>query len=231
MKFYQVNTLNSLMLGNFDRTVSVKDFMNGKDTGIGTYEGLNGEAIFMDGVAYNGTADGNVKIMKDDDYVAFGTVCKFDNSVSYHTLENVDLDALKKDIVPDNPNYFYVLKTDKIKFDTMHVRSCYPSEKPYPTLSQVASCQREFHYTDIEGYMIAVWCPEYVKGINLPGWHFHFLSADKTKGGHILGMSAKEFVYQLNACNEFDLTLPTNKEFATRNLCEDLSAKTKAVEG
>ena len=42
MKFYQVNTLNSLMLGNFDRTVSVKDFMNGKDTGIGTYEGLNG---------------------------------------------------------------------------------------------------------------------------------------------------------------------------------------------
>ena len=63
MKFYQVNTLNSLMLGNFDRTVSVKDFMNGKDTGIGTYEGLNGEAIFMDGVAYNGTADGNVKIM------------------------------------------------------------------------------------------------------------------------------------------------------------------------
>ena len=79
MKFYQVNTLNSLMLGNFDRTVSVKDFMNGKDTGIGTYEGLNGEAIFMDGVAYNGTADGNVKIMKDDDYVAFGTVCKFDN--------------------------------------------------------------------------------------------------------------------------------------------------------
>ena len=79
--------------------------------------------------------------------------------------------------------------------------------------------------------MIAVWCPEYVKGINLPGWHFHFLSADKTKGGHIIGMSAKEFIYQINTCNEFDLTLPTNKEFAHRNLCEDLGAKTKAVEG
>ena len=79
--------------------------------------------------------------------------------------------------------------------------------------------------------MIAVWCPEYVKGINLPGWHFHFLSADKTKGGHILGMSAKEFIYQIYTCNEFDLTLPTNKEFAHRNLCEDLGAKTKAVEG
>lgn len=97
--------------------------------------------IFMDGVAYNGTADGNVKVMGDDDYVAFGTVCKFDNSVSWHTLNNVDLDALKIDIIPENPNYLYVLKTDKIKFDTMHARSFYPSVKPYLALSEVASCQ------------------------------------------------------------------------------------------
>lgn len=29
----------------------------------------------------------------------------------------------------------------------------------------------------------------------------------------------------------FELTLPTNPEFAARGLCEDLSAKTTAVEG
>ena len=29
----------------------------------------------------------------------------------------------------------------------------------------------------------------------------------------------------------FDLTLPRNPEFAQRDLCEDLSAKTAAVEG
>ena len=47
----QASTLNALMLGNFDETVSVKDFMEGGDTGIGTYAGLDGEAIFENGVA------------------------------------------------------------------------------------------------------------------------------------------------------------------------------------
>lgn len=47
----QASTLNALMLGNFDETVSVKDFLHHADTGIGTYTGLDGEAIFEDGVA------------------------------------------------------------------------------------------------------------------------------------------------------------------------------------
>ena len=41
----QASTLNALMLGNFDKTVSVKDFLHHADTGIGTYTGLDGEAI------------------------------------------------------------------------------------------------------------------------------------------------------------------------------------------
>ena len=48
------------MLGNFDETVSVKDFLHHADTGIGTCAGLDGEAVFEDGVAYKATADGKV---------------------------------------------------------------------------------------------------------------------------------------------------------------------------
>ena len=40
------------MLGNFDETVSVKDFLHHADTGIGTCAGLDGDAVFEDGVAY-----------------------------------------------------------------------------------------------------------------------------------------------------------------------------------
>lgn len=111
---------------------------------------------------------------------------------------------LKKALEPyveGNRNVFYVLKATGL-FKTMHVRSCFASEKPYPTLSEVAENQREFHFENTKGDVIAVWCPQYVNGINLPGWHFHYLSHDKTQGGHILGLSA-----------------------------DDLSAKTAAVEG
>ena len=69
------------------------------------------------------------------------------------------------------------------------------------------------------------------EGINLPGWHFHFLSGDKTKGGHILGLSAGQLTFQINRLECFELTLPQNEEFAKLDLCQDLSAKTAAVEG
>ena len=67
----QASTLNALMLGNFDRTISIKDFLHHADTGIGTYTGLDGEAIFEDGVAYKATADGKVTVMKPENGVAF----------------------------------------------------------------------------------------------------------------------------------------------------------------
>lgn len=230
----QASTLNALMLGNFDKTVSVKDFLHHADTGIGTYTGLDGEAIFEDGVAYKATADGKVSVMQPEDGVAFGTVAKFDESVPEVELKNIsDIETLKQALEPyvkDDQNIFYMIKAKGV-FKTMHVRSCFASEKPYPTLSEVAQDQREFHFENTRGDVIAVWCPKYVNGINLPGWHFHYLSGDKTQGGHILGLSADSLRVKINKIERFDLTLPQNPEFAQRDLCEDLSAKTAAVEG
>ena len=230
----QASTLNALMLGNFDQTVSVKDFLHHADTGIGTYTDLDGEAIFEGGVAYKATADGKVVTMKPEDGVAFGTVAQFDESVPETELRDIkDIEALKEALEPlikDNKNVFYMIKAAG-DFQTMHVRSCFPSEKPYPTLSEVAENQREFHYANTRGSVIAVFCPAYVNGINLPGWHFHYLSGDKTQGGHILGLSADKLSVKINKIERFDLTLPQNPEFAERDLCEDLSAKTAAVEG
>ena len=230
----QASTLNALMLGNFDKTVSVKDFLHHADTGIGTYTGLDGEAIFEDGVAYKATADGKVSVMQPEDGVAFGTVAKFDESVPEVELKNIsDIETLKQALEPyvkDDQNIFYMIKAKGV-FKTMHVRSCFACEKPYPTLSEVAQDQREFHFENTRGDVIAVWCPKYVNGINLPDWHFHYLSGDKTQGGHILGMSADSLRVKINKIERFDLTLPQNPEFAQRDLCEDLSAKTAAVEG
>lgn len=233
-KMLQASTLNALMLGNFDRTMSVRDFMDGFDTGIGTYTGLDGEAIFESGTAYRATADGGVSVMSPDDGVAFGTVVRFDEGAPSHELKCVsDIETLKEQLEPyvaGNRNIFYVIKA-RGTFTKMHVRSCYACEKPYPTLSEAASHQKEFHYENIAGDVIAVYCPPYVQGINLPGWHFHFLSADRAHGGHILGLSADSLSFKLNAVKDWELVLPENPEFAQRDLCEDLSAKTAAVEG
>lgn len=231
---FQASTLNALMLGNFDRTVSVGEFLRHADTGLGTYAGLDGEAIFENGIAYKATADGRIVTMKPEEGVAFGTVMAFDENAPEVELRDIgDIEALKQALEPyvsGNRNVFYMMKAGGV-FKTMHTRSCFASKKPYPTLSEVAKNQREFHFENTRGSVIAVWCPQYVNGINLPGWHFHYLSSDKTQGGHILGLSSERLQLKLNRIERFDLTLPRNPEFAQRDLCEDLSAKTAAVEG
>ena len=47
----------------------------------------------------------------------------------------------------------------------------------------------------------------------------------------MLGLSSDKLSVKINKIERFDLTLPTNPEFAKHDLCEDMSAKTAAVEG
>ena len=230
-KLFQVSTLNDLMLGDYNGTCSVKELLKHGDTGIGTYDGLDGEAIILNGKAYDGRANGAVSEMSDNDSLPFTTVAFFDESVKEEKVTFESIEDFKAKLAAELPstNFFYMIKMHG-KFN-VRVRSCFKQEKPYEPLFKVAKDQREFEYHDIEGYVVGVYCPNYVEGMNLPGWHIHFISEDLTKGGHILKLSGEKVSYKLNKLNGWDLVLPETKEFSTFNLKEDLSKKTEAVEG
>ena len=230
-KLFQVSTLNDLMLGDYNGTCSVKELLKHGDTGIGTYDGLDGEAIILNGKAYDGRANGVVSEMSDNDSLPFTTVAFFDESVKEEKVTFESIEDFKEKLATELPstNFFYMIKMHG-KFN-VRVRSCFKQEKPYEPLFKVAKDQREFEYHDIEGYVVGVYCPNYVEGMNLPGWHIHFISEDLTKGGHILKLSGEKVSYKLNKLTGWDLVLPETKEFSTFNLKEDLSKKTEAVEG
>ena len=58
--------------------------------------------------------------------------------------------------------------------------------------------QREFSYENIEGTVVALYCSDYMNGLNTPGWHLHFISADGKKGGHVLTLTAKDCKTELD---------------------------------
>ena len=111
-KMIQASTLNALMLGNFDRTISVKEFLREGDVGLGTYTGLDGEAIFEDSVAYRATAEGNVTVMKPEDGVAFGTVAHFDEHVPEQHLTDIASIELLKQKLDEQEDHFALLDED-----------------------------------------------------------------------------------------------------------------------
>ena len=231
---YQVALLQSLTQGYYDGIIKVSELKQHGDIGIGTFEGVNGEMIVLDGKVYQALGDGSVKEADENETVPFSNVTFFDSDIkeTLSDIENVDaLKAALDNIVDQNGrNMFYFVRIDG-DFEKMNVRSELKQEKPYKSLDKaLATDQREFNYDDAKGTVVGLYCPDYMGGLNTPGWHFHFISDDKAKGGHILDLSFKSAEAQLDKTPEFDMTLSDTDTFHEMELSKDVSDAIKKVE-
>lgn len=64
-KIYQASTLQALALGYTRPVVTVQELLEHGDTGLGTFENVDGEMIVLDGVCYQAKQDGS--IVRSDD--------------------------------------------------------------------------------------------------------------------------------------------------------------------
>ena len=231
---YQVALLQSLTQGYYDGIIKVSELKEHGDIGIGTFEGVNGEMIVLDGTVYQALGDGTVQVAADDETVPFSNVTFFDKDGSVELSDINDVNALKEKLnamVEENgKNLFYFVKMSGT-FEKMNVRSEIKQEKPYKTLDKALETdQREFSYDNITGTVVALYCPDYMNGLNTPGWHFHFISDDKTKGGHLLDLQFAKATAEYDATPEFDMCLTDNGDFQQMELSKDVSDAIKKVE-
>lgn len=231
---YQVALLQSLTQGYYDGIIKVSELKEYGDIGIGTFEGVNGEMIVLDGTIYQALGDGTVQEAADDETVPFSNVTFFDKDGAEELSDIGDVNALKdklSSIVEANgKNLFYFVKVSGT-FSKMYVRSELKQEKPYKTLDKALETdQREFNYDNVKGTVVALYCPDYMGGLNTPGWHFHFISDDKTKGGHILDLKFDKATAEYDATPEFEMCLTDNDAFQKMELSKDVSDAIKKVE-
>ena len=230
----QVALLQSLAQGYFGGTVTVKDMRSLGDTGIGTFEGLNGEMIMLDGTVYQALGDGRVVVADDQCAVPYATVTYFDDDVSLPLKDVKDKAAFEKlldeEVRKCGENSFYMIKLHT-EFSSVLFRSEYGSQKPYPTLVEaLKGKQTEFTAKDIKGTLVGLFCPSYMGGLNTPGWHFHFISDDRQQGGHILELSLKEGTVILDKTDKFTMILHDDLQFHQINLAKDMSKDIKSAE-
>ena len=231
---YQVSLLQSLACGDYCGSVSVKELKRHGDIGIGTFNRLNGELIMLDGEVYRAAGDGRVEIVSDDETIPFSVVTFIDADVIKRLNGIPDFDAfhnkLNMIVQQRGINRFHMIRVDGM-FHKINVRSVYAQEEPYKKLTEVMECdQTFFDYENIEGTMIGVYCPPYMSALNAVGWHFHFISGDKTKGGHVLGVSIADALLTWDDIDGLEVRLPQNEKFAGLDLTLDQSEDIKRVE-
>jgi len=229
---YQTSTIDALLAGVYDGETSCGELLKQGNLGIGTFDGIDGEMVVMDGEIYQVKSDGKVYRPKPSMMTPFATVCRFtpDKSISIPT--GTDYNALKKiiDKLEPNQNLFYAIKITGT-FKAMKTRSVPGQHKPYPPLKQVTAHQPEFTMKNVSGTIVGFRCPPYVKGINVPGYHLHFLSGDKTQGGHILSFEIDQAECEIDELYQYSLALPHgNAGFAETDLAKDRAEDLKKVE-
>ena len=230
---YQVALLQSLVQGYYDGILSVDALKEKGDTGLGTFDGVNGEMIVIDGEVYRADSEGNIEKPAGDEMIPFSDVTFFENDETLKLKDIKNIDALKKEldkITSENKNMFYMVKVNG-EFSSVKARSEPKQEKPYKMLDEaLAETQKEFEFKDIKGTLVALWCPDYVSGLNTVGWHFHFISEDRTKGGHVLGVSIKEAEAQFDKTPGFKMYMYDEDSFQKLDLAKNVDEAIKSAE-
>ena len=227
----QISTIDALLAGAYDGQMTVGELLTHGDLGIGTFDALDGEMIVIDHQAYQARADGTVHLTPSDTATPFASVVNFkaDTTTGLKGALTEKMFQATADKLAPNQNLFLAVRFDGT-FPSMKVRSVSKQEKPYPPLAEAVQHQAVFEYTNVAGTVLGFRCPAFVKGVNVPGWHLHFISKDRKIGGHILGFTAAGGNLRLDTCDRFYMILPEQQQFSILDLSQDRSKELEKVE-
>ena len=103
-------------------------------------------------------------------------------------------------------------------------------DKPWRPLAEVVKEQSVFDLGELEGTLVGLRCPAFAASLNVSGYHWHFLSKDRTRGGHVLDCSFTNLSVAVDRLSSLELRLPKAAAFDGLDLSGDRSAQVKAVE-
>ncbi len=220
----QVSILDGLLASRFDGCLSCRELLTYGDFGIGTFDRMDGEMIIVDGGLYQGKTDGKVYTPNPDVSTPFATVCRFVPDLTWSVSEPLDMEALKKMIDENatNQNVFCAVRVEGF-FSYIKTHALPVQSKPYRPVAQVVKSCPQFEMTDVSGTIVGFRSPPYVRGINDPGYHLHFLSEDKSRGGHVLTFDMKRGECAVDLLSKHLVVLPDNgTALADVDLSKDL---------
>jgi acetolactate decarboxylase len=227
----QVSTINALLAGQYQGVASIEELLRGGGFGLGTLQGLDGEMIILDGVARQVRMDGSVHVVPDQETTPWAAVTTFEPDLFLKLNTVTDFKDLEKQLSDALPgkNMFYAIRIEGT-FKHVKARSVPGQKMPYPPLAEVVKAQAVFELENKTGTLVGFYCPAMVKGINVVGFHFHFLTEDAQAGGHVLNLTAEDLTASIDVTPTLRLTLPEHGEFQKEDLTKDREAELKKIE-
>jgi len=209
---FQTSTLEALLHGAYLGDVTVAELARRGDFGLGTFDALDGELIAVDGIVYRAAEDGSVTPAEPDRRCPFAVVTRFVPRLE-REVGAMDFDALLALLDRDVPRdgVCTAVRLDG-SFAHVRLRSVPAQRPPWRTLDQILAEQRIADADDVEGSVVGFRFLSGAAGLDVDGFHLHFISADRRFGGHVLSCRPRAVVARLDFDADLDLELPPGVE-------------------
>jgi acetolactate decarboxylase len=218
---FQVSTSAALVEGLYQGAVRVSRLLRHGDFGLGTFIDLDGEMVVLDGICYRVSASGSVETVAEDRLIPYAVVTRFNPEFSkqFDPLTSYSDLVSACDDLRDSDNVFYAFRVEG-RFSLVKTRVMKAVPKG-TGLKMAASGQEEFVFEEVDGTLVGLWSPAFAGSFSVPGYHFHFLSTDRKKGGHVLECNARDVSVRGCAIDEMHVSLPETEEFLKADLTRD----------
>jgi acetolactate decarboxylase len=216
---YQYSTISALVAGGYDGEMTVGELLRHGGFGLGTFNGVDGEMMVLDGKVYRATVDGRAHGVADSELTPFAVVVPFSPQGSVPIAAGLSLTQLEAalDALPYSASRILAVRLDG-RWQSVQVRSEPKQVPPYRPLTEVIKAEQVVHTLgDVDGTLIGFRFPATASSVNVAGWHFHFLSADKTRGGHVLELTTGTGTALAEEISDLRITFPAQAPAASAN--------------
>ncbi len=229
---YSAGYASAFIGGLYDAWYPYKNLHQHGDFGLGAPAKLDGELIMLDGKLYKTQATGKTSAISDADQTPYAVVCFFKAKQSFKPGRQLNKATLFKymDSLLTNQNGIYAIHISG-NFKYVKTRA-FPSveQKPYVPLAAMLDRQHFFEFNSIKGDLVGYKLPTFMEGPHISGYHFHFLSADKMSGGHIIDVIADDVTIEIDTLSSYTMELPQMDDFKKFDFKKDRKEEIKSVE-
>jgi acetolactate decarboxylase len=226
---FQASTIGALLDGAYDGDVTFAELAEHGDLGLGTCNGLDGEMIAVDGRFFRADVDGRTTELEGSARTPFAVVVWFApaDEIAVDGSDDELASLLDRHLPPGT--VACAVRVDGA-FDLVHARSVPRQRPPYRPLAEVVAEQRTFELTDVEGTVVGFRFPDYSQGLEVAGHHLHFISADRRRGGHVLGCRPRAARVLVDYSADLHLELPPGVDLEAPDLSRATAAALARVE-
>lgn len=213
---FQVSTLGALSAGIYEGAATLAELKQRGDFGLGTFDGLDGEMVVLDGQVYQIDGEGVARLAREELTTPFSSITFFQKERSLRLSGTFTYPELQSQMNAQLPtdNLPYAIRMEGV-FPYLKVRSVPRQSQPYPLLSEVTNrYQRIFELRNVRGTLVGFRLPQFLGAVNIAGYHFHFISSDRTAGGHLLDGAFLNPMADIQTLHDWQIMFPDHDAFA-----------------